>query len=50
MSASQRVSHGFYRLGLLALSAFSFVKRILAGVVLALMLTSGAAASPLDDA
>jgi TPR repeat protein len=49
MSTSQRVSHGFQRLGLLASPAFSFVKRILAGVVLTLMLTGGAAAGPLED-
>ncbi len=38
MSASQRVSSGFHRLGL-----------FLAGVVLSLMLTGGAAAGPLEE-
>ncbi len=49
MSTSQRVNRGFDRLGLLALSAFSFVKRILAGVVLAVMLVGGAGAGPFED-
>jgi len=42
MSRSQRVSSGFHRLGCL------FVKRILAGVVLSLMLTGAAAAGPFE--
>ena len=49
MSTSQQVSLGFQPLGLLASPAFSFVKRILAGVVLTLMLTGGAAAGPFED-
>ena len=49
MSTSQGASHGVHRLELLASPAFSFVKRILAGVVLTLMLTGGAAAGPFED-
>jgi hypothetical protein len=49
MGTSQRVNRGFHRLGLLASPAFSFVKRILAGVVLTLMLTGGAGAEPLEE-
>ncbi len=49
MSTSQRASRGFDRLGLLASPAFSFVKRILAGIVLTLMLKGGAVAGPFED-
>ena len=49
MSTSQGASHGVQRLKLLAPPAFPFVKRILAGVVLTLMLTGGAAAGPFED-
>lgn len=43
MGTSQRVGRGFHRLGCL------FVKRILAGVVIAVMLTSTAAAGPFEE-
>ena len=43
MSASRRASRGFHRLARL------FVTRIPTGLVLALMLTGGAAAGPFED-
>jgi TPR repeat protein len=49
MDTSERISRGFDRLGHVASPALSFVKLVLAGVVLTMILTSAAAAGPLED-